>query len=94
MAGPGAVGVGLVGYGLAGRSFHAPFIATVEGLRLCAIVTSDSLRAVRAAAEHPDAVVLATVDELLRRSDAEVVVDVPSVSENLMAAPRRNPPSP
>jgi predicted dinucleotide-utilizing enzyme len=86
MAGPGAVGVGLVGYGLAGRSFHALLISTVEGLRLCAIVTSDSLRAGRAAAEHPDAVVLATVDELLGRSDVEVVVDVPSVSENLTAA--------
>ena len=34
MAAPDPIGVGLVGYGLAGRSFHAPFIAQVEGLRL------------------------------------------------------------
>ncbi len=28
------VGVGLVGYGLAGAAFHAPVIGAVEGLRL------------------------------------------------------------
>ena len=36
MAAAGTVGVGLVGYGLAGRSFHAPFIDAVDGLRLAA----------------------------------------------------------
>lgn len=32
--------VALIGYGLAGRVFHAPMIAAVEGLRLAAVVSS------------------------------------------------------
>lgn len=32
--------VALVGYGYAGRTFHAPLIASVDGLRLHAVVTS------------------------------------------------------
>jgi predicted dehydrogenase len=68
------IGVGIVGYGLAGRSFHAPFVEAVDGLRLAAIATSQADRARRAAAEHPDAAIVGTVDELLARSDVEVVV--------------------
>jgi predicted dehydrogenase len=30
--------VGLVGFGLAGRVFHAPLISSVEGLELAAVV--------------------------------------------------------
>jgi predicted dehydrogenase len=30
--------VGLVGFGLAGRVFHAPVISSVEGLELAAVV--------------------------------------------------------
>jgi predicted dehydrogenase len=70
----GAIGVGIVGYGLAGRSFHAPFIEAVDGLRLAAVATSDPARRQRAATEHPGAAILAGVDELLARPDVEVVV--------------------
>ena len=31
--------VGLIGFGLAGASFHAPLIACVEGMDLAAIAT-------------------------------------------------------
>jgi len=68
------IGVGLVGYGLAGRSFHAPFIEAVDGLRLRVIATSDPVRGARARTEHPEAQVVDTVDEVLARSDVEVVV--------------------
>ena len=47
------VGVGLVGYGLAGRSFHAPFVDAIDGLRLRAIVTSDPERRARADRRAP-----------------------------------------
>ncbi len=33
------VRVGLVGYGFAGRTFHAPLIGAVPGLRLCAVAS-------------------------------------------------------
>jgi predicted dehydrogenase len=70
----GGIGVGLVGYGLAGRSFHAPFIEAVDGLRLAAIATGDPERQARAAAEHPGAVVVGTVDDVLASDDVEIVV--------------------
>jgi len=74
MAQAGKVGVGLVGYGLAGRSFHAPFIAAVDGLRLCAVATTDPDRRARAMAEHPGTDVVADVDALLGRTDIDLVV--------------------
>jgi predicted dehydrogenase len=74
MAPADTIGVGLVGYGLAGRSFHAPFLEAVDGLRLAAIVTADPERRVRAAEEHPDTDVVGSVDEILDRSDVDMVV--------------------
>jgi len=38
---PTPIGIGVVGYGLAGRFFHAPFIDACNGLELRAIATSD-----------------------------------------------------
>ena len=70
----GVIGVGIVGYGLAGRSFHAPFVEAVDGLRLAAIATSNADRAARAAVEHPAAAVVDGVDALLARDDVDVVV--------------------
>ena len=74
MAAGDGIGVGIVGYGLAGRTFHAPFIATVDGLRVAAIATSDPERQLQARMEHPGATVLADVDALLEHRDVEVVV--------------------
>jgi len=34
--------VGLIGFGLAGRVFHAPLISSVEGLELAAVVERSS----------------------------------------------------
>jgi predicted dehydrogenase len=56
--------VGLVGFGLAGRVFHAPFIAAHPGLHLAAIVTASAPRAQAAKAAHPDANVVAALDAL------------------------------
>lgn len=78
------IGVGLAGYGLAGRLFHAPYIDAVDGLRIRAIATSDPDRRARAAAEHPDASVVGSVDELLARPEVEVVV---VVTPNRLHAP-------
>lgn len=52
---PSVFRVGLVGYGLAGASFHAPLIATTAGLRLAIIVTGNPERQRDAARAHPDA---------------------------------------
>jgi predicted dehydrogenase len=70
----GDIGVGLIGYGLAGRSFHAPFIEAVTGLRLAAIVTTDPSRRALAASEHPASILVGTFDALLERPDIGLVV--------------------
>ena len=60
--------VALIGYGLAGSVFHAPFISTTPGLRLTAVVTGDDERKAQALRNHPDAVVLGTANEIWRRA--------------------------
>lgn len=60
--------VALIGYGLAGAAFHAPFIAATPGLRLAAIVTSDEERRARARLDHPDAELLERADEIWARA--------------------------
>lgn len=63
--------VGLVGFGLAGRVFHAPLISSVEGLELAAVVerTSDN-----AAARYPGITTYRTVDELMADTSIKLVV--------------------
>jgi scyllo-inositol 2-dehydrogenase (NADP+) len=74
MGSPGRIGVGLVGYGLAGRYFHAPFIAAVDGLDIAAVATTRPDRQAEARADHPAARIVGTVDELLAVPDVELVV--------------------
>ncbi len=65
------INVGLIGFGLAGRAFHAPVIRAVHGLRLAAIVQ----RTGNEAAElYPDVRIVRTVEELLAISDIRLVV--------------------
>jgi predicted dehydrogenase len=73
---PPDIGIGMVGYGLAGRLFHAPYIDAVDGLRIRAIATSNAGRRAQALSDHPEAEVVDTVDALLARPDVEVVVVV------------------
>jgi scyllo-inositol 2-dehydrogenase (NADP+) len=58
----------LVGYGLGGRLFHAPFVAADRDLELAAVVTSDPGRAGHVRAEHPGAEVIPDLDTLLARA--------------------------
>lgn len=64
---PDPLRVGLAGFGLAGRVFHAPLVATTPGLRLDAIVTRDAGRRAQAAAAYPDAVLVDDVPAALAR---------------------------
>ena len=67
--------VGLVGYGLGGRVFHAPLVAATPGLELAAVVTRDPERRAQLAAAHPGAAALDTPEALLAlRGDLDLVV--------------------
>src|SRR5690242_14323525 len=67
--------VALIGYGLAGASFHAPFLVTTPSLALRAIVTRDPERRARAARDHPQARIVADADALWSQAgDLDLVV--------------------
>jgi scyllo-inositol 2-dehydrogenase (NADP+) len=65
------IGVGLVGFGFAGRVFHAPIISAVPGLRLNAILQRSGDDA---ATHYPEARVVKSMDELLGKEDIQLVV--------------------
>jgi scyllo-inositol 2-dehydrogenase (NADP+) len=65
------VHVGLIGFGLSGQVFHAPVIRSVPGLKLAKVVSSHPEK-VRAAL--PEAQAVASVEELLRDEQIELVV--------------------
>ncbi|HNW62766.1 MAG TPA: oxidoreductase [Piscinibacter sp.] len=68
---PPALRVGLIGYGYAGRTFHAPLIAGVPGLELAAVSSRD---AARVHADWPAVEVLADAHSLIARADLDLVV--------------------
>ena len=66
---------GIIGFGLSGRVFHAPFIATNPAFRLDLISTGSPERAAQVAAQHPGAQIVGTPDELLARAvDLDLVI--------------------
>lgn len=69
------VRAGLVGFGLAGSSFHAPIIAATPGMTLAAIVTGNAERQRDAQRAYPNARIIASPQELWRSAaDIDVVV--------------------
>ena len=70
--------VGVIGFGLAGRLFHAPFIAATAGLELTAVVTRSPQRALDARTEYPGIQVVESVSELLTMDIDLVAVASPS----------------
>jgi predicted dehydrogenase len=70
--------VAIVGYGLSGRCFHAPLIATTEGLEVAVVVTSNAERRAEAEGEHPGVLVVDRYEEALAERPDLVVVAVPN----------------
>jgi scyllo-inositol 2-dehydrogenase (NADP+) len=80
----GAIGVGLIGYGLGGSAFHAPLVQAEPGLRLHAVATS---RAERVRHDHPGVRVVASPAELLADPAVQlVVVAAPNAVHHELAA--------
>lgn len=63
--------VGLIGFGYAGRTFHAPLIAATDGLAITAVASSQPGQV---AAVVGDVAVVDSPAELLRRGDVELVM--------------------
>ena len=65
--------VGIAGYGLAGRYFHAPLLKGC-GFEVAAVQTGNSERAAHALSDFPSTTVVATIEELVaQRLDLVVV---------------------
>ena len=65
------VDVGLIGFGLAGRAFHAQVIHAVPGMRLAAILQRQGNEAAEA---YPGAKVVRSLDELLALDNIKLIV--------------------
>jgi predicted dehydrogenase len=65
--------VGIAGYGLAGRYFHAPLLKGC-GFEVVTVLTSNQLRASHALEDFPDTKVVTTMQELLSHNLDLVVV--------------------
>jgi predicted dehydrogenase len=74
-AGNEPIKTAVIGFGLAGRVFHAPFISAVPGLQLTAIVQRKGDEAAHA---YPDARILRSVDEALASDVSLIVVGTPN----------------
>ncbi len=73
--------VGIIGYGLAGRVFHAPLADSTPGMRVAAIVTGDSDRQAQARLDYPEAAILADA--------AALFADPAALDLVVVAAPNR-----
>jgi scyllo-inositol 2-dehydrogenase (NADP+) len=65
------IDVGLIGFGLAGRAFHAQVITRVPGLRLAAILQRNGNEA---AGLYPNVRIVRTLDELLGTEGIRLIV--------------------
>ncbi|WP_110668606.1 oxidoreductase [Salinicola halophilus] len=67
----GAIRVGLVGYGMASKRFHAPLIMAQEGLNLVSVSSRD---ATKVRADWPEIPVESSPEALFAREDIDLVV--------------------
>jgi scyllo-inositol 2-dehydrogenase (NADP+) len=70
MASSSEIKTAVIGYGLAGRVFHAPFVSAVPGLKLEAIVQRKGHEAAKA---YPGAQILRSVDEALKDASIQLI---------------------
>ena len=77
------IGVGIVGFGLGGRVFHAPFVDAVNGLRLAAILQRKGDEAAKA---HPTAQIVRSFDEMLAKIVQDRDITPPDGQDALVAA--------
>jgi scyllo-inositol 2-dehydrogenase (NADP+) len=83
--------VGIVGFGVAGSAFHAPFITTTTGLELTAIVANSAVAKEKIRARYPATRILSTVGDLIAVKPDIAVVATPndthfSISSALLQA--------
>jgi scyllo-inositol 2-dehydrogenase (NADP+) len=65
---------GIIGFGMAGQIFHAPFISTIPGFRLAKISTSNLLFIEKARARYPETEIVTDADGILNDPTIDLVI--------------------
>jgi predicted dehydrogenase len=76
---------GLVGYGMGGRLFHAPLIASAPGCQLAGVVTRSPLRRDELARDHPGTPAYDTLADLAGAGVAAVAISTPTATHTALA---------
>jgi predicted dehydrogenase len=71
---------GLAGYGSGGRIFHAPLIASAEGVDLAGVVTTSAERRARLAEDHPGVAPADSIEALAAAGVQGVTVTTPAAT--------------
>jgi predicted dehydrogenase len=71
------VRLGLVGYGMGGRYFHAPFVAAAQGVELAGVVTRSADRRAELAADFPGVPAFDSLADLLAAGIDAVTITTP-----------------
>jgi len=77
---------GIIGFGIGGNTFHAPIIATTEGLEISRIRARKESEVRLARERYPDALLTDNADDIINDSEIElVVIATPNSSHHALA---------
>ena len=65
---------GIIGYGLSGRVFHAPFIDVVKGFELTKISTTNSTGIQLIQERYPDTQIVSGAEDIIKDPDIDLVI--------------------
>lgn len=68
-----SVNIGLIGFGMAGQIFHAPYIEAVDGLNLTAVQTSNAANIELAKRKYPSAKIVSETSALLADDEIDLI---------------------
>jgi len=75
-----ATRIGLVGYGSGGRIFHAPLLASAEGVEFAGVVTRSAERRAELASAHPDVPAFDSLADLAAAGVEAVTISTPAAT--------------
>lgn len=78
------VRLGLVGYGVGGRYFHAPFVEAAQGVELAGIVTRSAQRRAQVRQDWPDVPTYDTLAGLLEAGVDAVTITTPPATRHAL----------
>ena len=77
---------GIIGFGIGGNTFHAPIIATTEGLGISKIRARKDSEVTLAKERYPDAVITDNADDIINDANIDlVVIATPNDSHHSLA---------